>query len=69
MVTAVDQARGSRSHACQAEDACGKDRQVHAGDDQQVKGAGAFKADAGLVIQVGAVAQDHGAQHACIRRS
>ena len=67
MVTAVDQTRGSRSHAARREDASGEDRQVHAGDDQQMKGAGAFKAHAGLVIQVGAVAQDHRAQHARIR--
>ncbi len=64
MVTAVDQRRGSRSKSSKPEDAAGKDRQVHAGDHQQMKGTGAFKADAGLVIQVSAVAEDHGAQHA-----
>ena len=64
MVTVVDQTRGSRSQRSQGEDATGEDCQVHAGDHQQMKGAGAFKAHAGLVIQVGAVTKDHGAQHA-----
>ncbi len=66
MVTAVDQTAGQPQQGGQAEDACSEDSQVHAGDDQQMKGAGAFKAHAGLVIQVGAVAKDHGAQHARI---
>ena len=57
---------GQPQQGSQGEDACSEDSQVHAGDDQQMKGAGAFKAHAGLVFQVGAVTQDHGAQHARI---
>ncbi len=55
---------GQPQQRSQGEDASREDRQVHAGDDQQMKGAGAFKAHSGLVIQVGAVTKDHGAQHA-----
>ena len=48
-------------------DETGEDGQVHAGDNQQMKRPGAFKADARLVFQVGAVAEQHGAQHAGVR--
>ena len=64
MVTVVDQTRGSRSSAARPKMHAGEDRQVHAGDDQQMKRASAFKAHSGLVIQIGAVTKDHGAQHA-----
>ncbi len=43
-----------------------EDGQVHAGDDQQVEAAGAFETDAGGVLEVGAVAGEHGGEHACV---
>jgi len=39
---------------------------MEAGDDQHVKGAGALKADAKSMVEVGAVAGDHGGEHDCV---
>ena len=57
---------GKSQQPGQGEDASGKDCQVHPGHHQQVKGAGAFKPYPGPVIQVGPIAQNHGAEHARI---
>ena len=49
--------------AREPEDASGDDGEMKAGDDQHVKGAGALKAYAQGVGEIGAVSGDHGGQH------
>jgi hypothetical protein len=63
MVSSVAGTRGNPQPARQPEDAAGHNGQMKAGDHQHVKGAGALKAHAQRVRQVGAVAGDHRGQH------
>ena len=48
------------------EDQTGKNGEVHAGNDEQVEGAGALEADAQAVTKKGAVAGKHGGEHRCV---
>ncbi len=54
---------GETQAAREPEDASGDDGEMKAGDHQHVKGAGALKAHAQGMSEVGAVAGDHGGQH------
>ena len=63
MVSSVAGTRGSAQAARNPEDASGHNGQMKARDHQHVKGAGALKAHAQRMGQVGAVAGDHGGQH------
>ena len=63
MVSECGRDAGKAKAARHPEDAAGHDGQVKAGDHQHVKGAGALKAHAQRMGEVGAVAGDHGGQH------
>ena len=44
----------------------GDEGDVHAGDDEEVEGAGALEAQTQLVIEAGTIAEEHGGEHAGI---
>jgi hypothetical protein len=50
--------------AGEPEDASGEQGDVHSGDDEEVEGAGAFEAETEGAGQAGAIAEEHGVEHA-----
>ena len=67
-VTAVASGFAEAECAREPEERSGEEGDVHAGDDEEVEGAGALKAEAKGVGEAGAIAEEHGIEHAGVVR-